>query len=155
MRVWRAQACGARLQAKAVHNHREHTCPRRTVLCSNDNCWKKIRADKREQHEVFECRYSQQWCPLGCKTYVQRSLLRVHVEKKCPERTAVCQHCGEDVKAGNLQAHETTGCWLRPRKKSRELTEEEQEKLRWKQLRAMKAAQRSSRNVQRRAIQNN
>lgn len=85
------QGCPARIQAKHAHAHRTNLCPKRLVVCSNPNCWKKLMADNRQQHEVFECRYSKQWCPIGCKKYILRFELQSHIDNRCPERQVECR----------------------------------------------------------------
>ena len=85
------QGCPARVQAKHAHAHRTNLCPKRLVVCSNPNCWKKLMANNRKQHEVFECRYSKQWCPVGCKKYILRFELQSHIDNRCPERQVECR----------------------------------------------------------------
>lgn len=168
------QGCPARVQAKHAHAHRTNLCPKRLVVCSNPNCWKKLMANNRKQHEVFECRYSKQWCPVGCKKYILRFELQSHIDNRCPERQVECRcagrtpilccsvvgvvpqcaditaapirpsrHCHELVKGGNLEVHENETCWMRPPPEKEALSFEDQEALRWKQLRAMKASKRA------------
>ncbi len=72
---------------------------------------RQVPLDEMDHHLKFDCRYRYVYCPIGCKQVIWFATAGTHVNKECPFRLVKCKwDCGDEVKAMDIELHETEQC---------------------------------------------
>ena len=57
------------------------------------------------QDHLDTCGYVYEKCKLRCLVVLQRSELKIHEKKNCPQRKVECEHCCKDFKSCEIPTH--------------------------------------------------
>lgn len=96
-----SEGCDKLLARSMVQNHVDRYCPYTLVECPEKTCGALV---ARKESNVG-CLHWYSNCP-DCNTTIMQANMRKHREVECPEKTAECPRCGQEMLRCKTDEHE-------------------------------------------------